>query len=257
MTVIRGKEVSLVDVEQKETKPKTVKNDKNTSSSNKHSTNGTQTSTYKTIKCWKCGKTHEMGKCPAKGTTCKYCKKPDHWLKVCRKRLSKINIVQDSDSNESQDDQSDNEILYIKKTEPINHIYAVGEDKWITKLKVHNESMNFRIDTGAKCCITTKVDFDKFNNIKLEKLNKTLKSYSNHHIKPLGAVKLTVSYNDIFTEVKFEIVDLVQENIISGDVAEKLGLLRRVNSVDTAEEELTRDFPELIKKLGRCQGNIQ
>ena len=32
------------------------------------------------------------------------------------------NIVQDSDSNESQDDQSDNEILYIKKKEPINHI---------------------------------------------------------------------------------------------------------------------------------------
>ena len=113
----------------------------------------------------------------------------------------------------------------------------------ITKLKVHNESLNFRIDTGAKCCIITKVDFDKFNNIKLEKSNKTLKSYSNHHIKPLGAVKLTVSYNDIYTEVKFEIVDLVQEN-----------LLRRVNSVDTAEEELTRDFPKLIKTTGMLPG---
>ena len=122
MTVIRGEEVSRVDVKQKDTKPKTVKNDKNTSSRNKHSTTGAQPSTYKTINSWKCGKTHETGKCPAKGTTCKYCKKPDHWLKVCRKRLSKINIVQDSDNNESQDDQSDNEILYIKKTEPINHI---------------------------------------------------------------------------------------------------------------------------------------
>ena len=186
------------------------------------------------------------------------CKKPDHWLKVCKKRLSKIsklvNIVQDSDSNESQDDQSDNEILYIKKTEPINHIYAVGEDKWITQLKVHDESLNFRIDTGAKCRIITKVDFDKFNKIKLGKSNKTLKSYSNHHIKPLGAVKLTVLHNDIDTEVKFEIVDLVQENILSGDVAEKLGLLRRVNSVDTSEEELTRNFSDLIKTTGTLPG---
>ena len=75
----------------------------------------------------------------------------------------------------------------------------------MTKLKVHDESLNFRIDTGAKCCIITKVDFDKFNKINLE--NQTnLKSYSNHHIKPLRAVKLTVSNNDINTEVKFEIV---------------------------------------------------
>ena len=56
MTVIRGEEVSHVDVEQKDTKTKTVKNDKNTSSRNKPSTTGAQPSTYKTIKCWKCGK---------------------------------------------------------------------------------------------------------------------------------------------------------------------------------------------------------
>ena len=74
----------------------------------------------------------------------------------------------------------------------------------MTKLKVHDESLNFRIDTGAKCCIITKVDFDKFNNINLEKSNKTLKSYSNHHIKPLRAVKLSVSYKDINTEVNLK-----------------------------------------------------
>ena len=66
MTVIRGEEVSRVDVEQKDTKPKTVKHDKNTSSCNKHSTTGAQPRTYKTIKCWKSGKTHRTGKCPAR-----------------------------------------------------------------------------------------------------------------------------------------------------------------------------------------------
>ena len=50
MTVIRGEEVSRVDVEQKDTKPKTVKNDKNILSRNKHSTTGAQSSTYKFLK---------------------------------------------------------------------------------------------------------------------------------------------------------------------------------------------------------------
>ena len=52
------------------------------------------------------------------------------------------------------------------------------------------------------------------------------------------------------TEVKFEIVDLIQENVFSGDVAEKLGLLSRVNSVDTTNKELT----ELIKKTRTLPG---
>ena len=57
-----------------------------------------------------------------KGTICKYCTKPDHWLKVCWKRLSKINAVEDSASNESQGEQSaesDGEVMHIKNTEPI------------------------------------------------------------------------------------------------------------------------------------------
>ena len=134
----------------------------------------------RTFKCGKCGKTHETGKCPAKpkGTFCKYCKKPDHWLNVCRKRLHKINTERDSDSNESQgeqSDESDGEILYIKKTELVDHIYTLGVDKWITELKLNNGNLNFRLDTGAKCCIITKADFDKFDNLMLEKSNKTLK----------------------------------------------------------------------------------
>ena len=50
--------------------------------------------------------------------------------------------------------------------------------------------------------------------------------------------------------VTFEIVDLMQENIISGDVAEQLNLLQRINTVkvNAVHEELSRDFPNLIKK---------
>ena len=252
LKVIRGEEVLQVSVKQKKaTKSKTQKKEKRPLVNNKDNNFSSGSQQTKSIKCGKCGKTHEFDKCPAKGTTCKYCKKPDHWLKVCRKRLSKINTLQDSDSSDQSED--DDEILYIKKTEPIN-IDTVSHDRWTTKLQINNENLNFRIDTGAKCCSITKTDFDKIGNVKLEKANRTLKSYSNHQIKPLGSVNLNVTYNDINTEVKFEIVDLVQENIISGDLAEKLDILRRVSTVITAEEELARDFPDLVKTTGTLPG---
>ena len=35
-------------------------------------------------KCSKCGLSHEAMKCPAFGTTCRICKRPNHWAQVCR-----------------------------------------------------------------------------------------------------------------------------------------------------------------------------
>lgn len=52
--------------------------------------------------------------------------------------------------------------------------------------------------------------------------------------------------------VTFEIVDLMQENSFSGDIAEQLNLLQIINTVkeNAVHEELSRDFPDLIKTAG-------
>ena len=43
-----------------------------------------------TANCTSCGKQSDhrcnKGKCPAKGSTCSHCNKPNHWMAVCRKR---------------------------------------------------------------------------------------------------------------------------------------------------------------------------
>lgn len=119
--------------------------------------------------CGSCGISHVKGKCPAKGTVCKYCHKPDHWLKVCRKRLRKVNIIEEEDSN-----VSDEEIIHIKATDTVEQIDSVHEDKWIASLSVTGKNFKFRIDTGAKCCIMVKSDFEKLDNhLGLQKSSKT------------------------------------------------------------------------------------
>ena len=40
-------------------------------------------------KCQNCETEHEARKCPAYGTTCNSCSKPNHWAKVCRQKINK------------------------------------------------------------------------------------------------------------------------------------------------------------------------
>lgn len=208
-------------------------------------------------KCGNCGTIHSKDKCPAKGTQCKYCKKPDHWLKVCRKRLRRINLIQETDQYSSH---SEDEILYIStvKTESSR----MSEDKWIVDLQVDRKTLPFRIDTGARCSILSKHSFNSLRLSSKYEINgsrKLLKSYTGHTIQQIGKIKLPVKYKDREMDETFEIVDIEQDNIISGDFAENLKLVKRIDTIDEidAPNDLSHDFPELVKTSGTLPGKYR
>jgi hypothetical protein len=131
----------------------------------------------------------------------------------------------------------------------------VDNDKWLVRLPIVNKCVEFRIDTGAKCNILVKSTYESLDKsrTKLSASAKTLKSYTNHKIKPIGTFQTQMAYNGVETSVTFEVVDLCQENILCGDTAEELMLLQRIHKID--EEELARDYPELVKQLAPYQGS--
>ncbi|GFN74642.1 Pol polyprotein [Plakobranchus ocellatus] len=99
-----------------------------------------------------------------------------------------------------------------------------------------------------------KTDFQEINNPgKLGKASTVLKSYSNHVIKPLGQARLTVQSKTSTVETKFQIVDIIVEKIISGDLAEELGLISKVEVIQTSDSEL-RDYPEVTNTTGLLPG---
>ena len=219
--------------------------------------------------CGRCGndQTHKKtrGKCPALGSTCTYCKKRNHWQTVCRAR--KTNRVyameprspevsytaQDSDSTEDEEDRS-----YINAVEPS---HRAKQDRWLVRLEVGRSTKTFRIDTGAKCNVIVASKYKKLRNkgvLRRSRIN--LYSYSNHKINSLGVATIPIRYNSIDLETDFEIVDLEQDNIISGDLAEQLGLIQRVSKVNTRVETQTQlphefqDFPDLANVTGTLPG---
>ncbi|CAC5389959.1 unnamed protein product [Mytilus coruscus] len=91
---------------------------------------------------------------------------------------------------------------------------------------------------------------------------KVLKSYTGHKIQQIGKIRLPVVFKDREICKTFEIIIWNMDNIISGDFAESLNLVKRIDRIDTIEEiakpnELLHDFPELVKTSGTLPGEYR
>jgi predicted aspartyl protease len=149
-------------------------------------------------------------------------------------------------------------MLSINKVELPHHR---KQDKWVVPVEVGGNGANvtFRIDTGARCNVMVQDTYRKVaSEGSLRKSSKVLYSYSNHRIRPAGVASLCVKCNGVETTAEFEIVDLQQESVISGNLAEQLRLIHRIN--DVSSQAVTQlppefcDFPELMRVTGTLPG---
>jgi hypothetical protein len=115
----------------------------------------------KTNECSRCGAKprHDREKCPAKQLKCRKCKLVGHFAKFCRTR--KINTV-DADSA-AQSEESEYTFMQVRS---VNSVHA--NKPYHVDLKISNEDLRFKIDTGADETIISLEDY----NMKLRKKNK-------------------------------------------------------------------------------------
>lgn len=220
-------------------------------------------------RCNRCGKDPQhlwnKGKCPAVGSTCSYCKKPNHWLAVCQRRR-KLHLVETSSESESDTEslhvvqicsetESDEVLLQIHTAQTVN---AKLTDKWDVTVKVLQRQVKFRIDTGARCNTLTLADYQTLKHKgELQQSTKILRTYSNHQIKPIAAVDLNIQQDNKAVTTTFQVIDLSQENILSGNTAEQLGLISRINVASNITTDLPEgldEFPDLLNTTGTLPG---
>ncbi|KAK0156522.1 Apoptosis-stimulating of p53 protein 1 [Merluccius polli] len=219
--------------------------------------------------CTKCGKDPQhkwnQGRCPAKGSVCSYCHKPNHWVAVCHKRA--VNTVSMETNQDDVDDADVEDMLSINMMQSED----LTVDKWVVKLEILSKKVTFRIDTGAKCNTLTLNSYQLLDHKgELQHSDIVLRSYSNHRLKPVAAVNLQVKSRKCQVSAVFEILDIAQENVLSGATAEALGLIVRLDLLKSAAEkyyirdpestETQRipagldDFPELTRTTGTMPG---
>ena len=171
--------------------------------------------------CKFCGNQHQLRKkfCLAFGKICKTCKKPNHFVKMCKMKSNKnhgetnqtrkkpigkrkIYVVEESDyveeeSRSESDNLSDRDIFRVQT---IGAVQSTGKN-WYAGVKTkippttdtNCEEIRCQIDTRPTCNLISENDCEKVvagSPVRLKKTKVLLKMYDGSVMKPLGSTVL-------------------------------------------------------------------
>lgn len=201
--------------------------------------------------CKNCGnKTHEKGTCPAKGKQCNFCRKWNHFSKVCRaKGVNDISCDEDQDELlvESVDSNISNGMVFAE--------ICVGPK---------NTPINFKIDTGSQVNILPFSEFQKLGiKTALKKSNLRLTAYNGTPLKSMGTILLTCTHqnNGHSNSVEFHVVDTKSKPLFSLQTSVDFGLIKLTYSVESqrygdhmTKQSVTKQYPQLFKGIGSLSG---
>jgi len=112
-----------------------------------------------------------------------------------------------------------------------------NEDKWSCKAKVNNQSIVFKIDTGADANV---ISFETLKHISqgsgydIKKTNRKLKSYTGEVIPIKGIVQLTVEYDNHYYVLDTFVAQSQTQAILGKPGIEEMGLMKRVCGITEA-----------------------
>ena len=97
---------------------------------------------------WSWHRKHHKIECPAKGKTCNFCKKYNHFSKVCRSRIKHENVQEVKSKEAIIKFSSDEEYAYTIKKET-EHVSVVSTKTPKVDVTVNEKQCKFLLDTGA------------------------------------------------------------------------------------------------------------
>ena len=229
----------------------------------KHDTNA--------VKCMKCGYNHAEKPCPAMGKKCRYCKKLNHFSKMCLARKQKhvrqrkgVNSLEDYEHDSSSSDYSDydscdNDLVYVKMLSVEHEINSISDD-WTVKSIIFDNEISMQIDTGARCNVISQNVLRQMKiKTALKKTDSKLKSYSGHIIKQIGSIRLPCYFNSNIFEIEFQVIDQRAPTILGSETCQKVGLVKRmynlenpIENIDNSDTEM--EYLDLFQGIGHLPG---
>ena len=207
----------------------------------------------KKITCRKCGGRfpHE-GQCPAKGRRCNFCKKPNHFQQVCRKKLESVKEINPEGAcaiqNRSSSDE-DSDYCYSIKTK--QHVGTIGKKTPKVTVKINGVKCNMLVDTGASVNILDNKTYQKIGSPKLQKKNiSQLYPYGGSQpLKVRGSCQLTIETSNKIDTYKFYVVSGNHGALIGYTSATELEMIKIINKVKQPQE----NYPGLFKGVGKLK----
>ena len=181
--------------------------------------------------CMYCGKRHLKGNCPAYGKVCHKCKKKNHFSSVC-KAEQRVDAVDGYDGHYEDDYEYDDEYSYPGDNLYLGEITAVSRDidnsneilycdsinskDWLETLKLNNQSISAKIDTGAQANIMSESVYNKyFPDKRIDRQCKVkLYAYGGTNIPSIGKVKFVCQFENKKVDTEFIIVPLDVKTVL-------------------------------------------
>lgn len=239
----------------------------------------------KEFSCNSCGYQHLRNKCPAFGKQCLKCGKQNHFSSMCMNAgyRSKVNqkfqsfnenkksfsVSKNFPTSESENDyQNDKEIegaVGGYRLDSISISEVQSSTKWHETVQLHNQLVDFKVDTGAE---TNIIPESVFNQLPLEikaQLKETavqLEVYGGFIIKPVGVIKLDITFlNKKISDVDFYVVSSNKCMPLLGlESCRQLQLIISVNSVEHAsilsESQFLNKNKDVFSGLGSFPGEL-
>ena len=217
------------------------------------------------MKCNNCGSSHsKYDLCPAKGQQCLYCKKFNHFAKVCRRKQMdlnsrKINEVTNFSTIDHDQSQSADDYLYVSTVE-----HDSLTNQAFAKVKIHSTPLSMKIDTGAQVNVLPRSIFRSLGkSCPLQPSQKKLTVYNGQHLKVDGYLTLPCEYNGQISNEEFYIVDTNSSPILGLQTCLKLNLIKLVLSntcslnTSLTKEQILGKYSDVFTGIGKLPGEFE
>ena len=186
--------------------------------------------------CIKCGKgQHPWYTCPAKESVCHKCKRRGHYGSQC---LSKTVA-------ELQPDESNLDSAFL------DTLIQNSPETWRVKLKLANQTLEFKIDTGAEVTAILDVAFRAFKGLKLDRPKKMLYCPARTLLKVIGQFEGELFYRGKTTKQNVYVVNGLRTNLLGLPAILALKLVAKLEeTVEASLHTIVEKYPTLFQGLG-------
>ena len=201
--------------------------------------------------CQNCGRNHPPRRCSAYGKTCNACNKLNHFAKCCRSKPAtqkKINMVDEAETQDHPDSDSSSENFFIGTVDT-----KAPPNKWLETVEINTHKTECKIDTGAQCNVLPLSTYQKLigKKDKLSKSKVKLISFSGHQTTPEGKITALIQHKNKYYPVESQGADLQSTTPILGVLtSQELGLVKRMHTVNTEQQDILNNYPDLFEGLG-------
>ena len=190
--------------------------------------------------CSRCGRNpHPRQQCPAREAQCNKCKKKGHFAACCRTK-SAAEVTQTPLVLDHED------VAYLNTIDS-------GEDNiWTCHIRVNNQDVAFKVDTGAEVTIVSEDTYKSLGLDQLRPPTKMLHGPDNRPLDVAGEVVVRLAHKETECTQTIFVLKKVKHNLLGLPAIRALNVLTQIHAVTQPIQE---QFPSLFRGLGTYKGD--